>query len=47
MKEAFKLGFDEVVLPKRIAHGNNKLFVPNGLQLIELGHISDLVSQFT
>lgn len=47
MKEAFKLGFDEVVLPKRIAHGNNKLSVPNGLQLIELGHISDLVSQFT
>lgn len=46
MKEAHKLGFDEVVSPKRIASGNTRLSVPKGLHLLELGHISDLVSQF-
>ncbi|MDI2091428.1 DNA repair protein RadA [Commensalibacter oyaizuii] len=47
VKEAHKLGFDEVVLPKRIARGNTKLSTPKGLNLSEIGHISDLVSQFS
>lgn len=46
MKEAYKLGFDEVISPKRIANGNKRLSVPRGLHLLELGHISDLVEQF-
>ncbi|CAK7193439.1 DNA repair protein RadA [Commensalibacter sp. Nvir] len=46
IKEAHKLGFDEVVFPKRIARGNTKLSIPKGTNLKEIGHISDLVSQF-
>lgn len=47
VKEAHKLGFDEIILPKRVAHGNTKLSAPKGLRLVEIGHITDLVSQFT
>ncbi|MDI2112709.1 DNA repair protein RadA [Commensalibacter nepenthis] len=47
VKEAHKLGFDEVVLPKRVAKGNTKLSEPKGLRLVEIGHITDLISQFT
>lgn len=47
VKEAHKLGFDEIILPKRVARGNTKLSSPKGLRLVEIGHITDLVSQFT
>lgn len=46
LKEAHKLGFDQVILPKRIARGNSRLAVPSGLRIEEIGHINDLVSAF-
>ena len=46
LKEAHKLGFDQVILPKRIARGNSRLAVPSGLRIEEIGHIDDLVSAF-
>jgi DNA repair protein RadA/Sms len=47
LKEAAKLGFDAAILPRRVAHGNRKLAAPEGLRLEEIGHIADLVSQFS
>lgn len=46
IKEAHKLGFNEAILPKRVAKGNARLSAPKGLDLLEIGHISDLVAQF-
>jgi DNA repair protein RadA/Sms len=46
LKEAAKLGFDQVCLPRRIAHGNRRLAAPEGLGLEEIGHIADLVARF-
>jgi DNA repair protein RadA/Sms len=46
LKEAAKLGFLQATLPRRIARGNRPLAAPDGIDLTEIGHISDLVSRF-
>ncbi len=45
VKEAAKLGFERVVLPKRVARGGRGL-VGEGLRLEEIGHLADLVEDF-
>ena len=47
LKEAAKLGFGRAVLPRRVARGNRAPAPPEGLQLVEIGHLSDLVTLFT
>ncbi|MCL2430672.1 MAG: DNA repair protein RadA [Alphaproteobacteria bacterium] len=46
LKEAAKLGFDGACLPRRLARGN-RVLVPTGLRLEEIGHVPDLVAGFT
>lgn len=46
LKEAAKLGFDSVCLPRRVARGARLLAPPNGLRLVEIGHLADLVMHF-
>ena len=47
LKEASKLGFEQAVLPRRIARpGAQRLVAPDGLRLAEIGHLSDLVAIF-
>jgi DNA repair protein RadA/Sms len=46
LKEAAKLGFDAAAMPRRLAHGNRRLSLPDGLRLEEIGHIADLVGRF-
>jgi DNA repair protein RadA/Sms len=46
LKEAAKLGFLQATLPRRVARGNRPLAAPEGLELTEIGHISDLVAGF-
>ena len=46
LKEAQKLGFAEVMLPRRLARGAQALVAPEGLRLNEIGHLSDLVAVF-
>ena len=47
LKEAQKLGFEQAVLPRRLARGGaQKLVPPDGLRLHEIGHLSDLVTLF-
>ena len=46
LKEAQKLGFEQAVLPRRLARGAQKLVAPEGLSLNEIGHLSDLVAIF-
>ena len=46
-KEAAKLGFEAACSPRRLARGNRATAVPDGLRLNEMGHLSDLVAQFT
>ncbi len=46
LKEAQKLGFEQAVLPRRLARGAQKLVAPEGLRLNEIGHLSDLVAIF-
>jgi DNA repair protein RadA/Sms len=46
LKEAAKLGFMRATLPRRVARGNRPPVPPNGLELTEIGHISDLVGAF-
>ena len=46
LKEAAKLGFATACLPRRVARGNRRPASPEGLQLAEIGHLSDLVAQF-
>lgn len=47
LKEAQKLGFDRAVLPRRVARGSRTLAASEGLQLDQIGHLEDLVRQFT
>jgi DNA repair protein RadA/Sms len=47
LKEAAKLGFSQAVLPRRVARGNRPLARPEGFELEEIGHLSDLVARFT
>ena len=46
LKEAAKLGFEQATLPRRVARGNRPVAPPEGLELAEIGHISDLVARF-
>jgi len=46
LKEAGKLGFDTVCLPRRVAGGAARLTAPEGIRLAEIGHLTDLVSEF-
>ncbi|HKM62182.1 MAG TPA: DNA repair protein RadA [Acidisphaera sp.] len=46
LKEAAKLGFDRACLPRRVARGRAPLAAPDGLELDEIGHLSDLVARF-
>jgi DNA repair protein RadA/Sms len=45
LKEAQKLGFSAACLPRRVARGNRTLAAPEGLRVIEAGHVSDLLAQ--
>jgi DNA repair protein RadA/Sms len=47
LKEAAKLGFEQATLPRRLARGNRQPPAVDGLALVEIGHISDLVARFT
>ena len=44
LKEAAKLGFARAASPKRVAGGAAKIAVPRNLALVEIGHLTDLVS---
>ncbi|MGH7041860.1 MAG: DNA repair protein RadA [Acetobacteraceae bacterium] len=46
LKEAAKLGFDTVCLPRRLARGGRTPAAPPGLRLDEIGHLADLVARF-
>ena len=46
LKEAQKLGFEHVFLPRRVARGRNRLVAPDGVRLEEIGHLSDLTASF-
>jgi DNA repair protein RadA/Sms len=47
LKEAAKLGFTQATLPRRVARGNRPAAAPEGLRLDEIGHLTDLVAQFS
>ena len=47
LKEAAKLGFAQATLPRRVARGNRPAAAPEGLLLAEIGHLADLVAQFS
>ena len=47
LKEAQKLGFERAVLPRRVARGSRAAAAPEGFLLDEIGHVADLVQQFT
>ena len=46
LKEAQKLGFSAACLPRRVARGNRAVAAPEGLRLVEIGHVGDLLAQF-
>ena len=46
LKEAQKLGFERACLPRRVARGSRAAAVPDGLELVEIGHLADLVARF-
>lgn len=45
LKEAAKLGFTRITLPRRIAGGARRISPPEGVVLSEHGHLSDLLAQ--
>ena len=45
LKEAHKLGFEHVFLPRRVARGRNRLVAPDGIRLEEIGHLADLTAK--
>ena len=47
LKEAAKLGFARAAAPKRVAGGAAKIAIPKTLALVEIGHLTDLVSTVT
>jgi DNA repair protein RadA/Sms len=47
LKEAQKLGFVTACLPRRVARGSRAMAPPEGMELWEIGHLSDLVARFT
>ncbi len=46
LKEAQKLGFERAVLPRRVARGG-RAAAGEGMRLDEIGHLGDLVEQFS
>lgn len=46
LKEAAKLGFEAALLPRRVARGRRALAAPPGLELVEVGHLADLMTRF-
>ena len=46
LREAHKLGFSAATLPRRVARGGRALAAPEGLRLMEAGHLVDLVAEF-
>jgi DNA repair protein RadA/Sms len=44
LKEAAKLGFARAACPKRVAGGAGRQQVPAGLRIVDIGHLTDLVS---
>jgi DNA repair protein RadA/Sms len=47
LKEAEKLGFIAACMPRRVARGNRRLSAPEGLGLVEIGHLADLLARFS
>ena len=45
LKEAQKLGFETAVLPRRVAGGNRRAAPTEGLHLVEIGHLADLLAR--
>ncbi|MGH7101214.1 MAG: DNA repair protein RadA [Acetobacteraceae bacterium] len=45
LKEAAKLGFTAASLPRRVARGARPIAAPEGLTLVGMGHLSDLVAR--
>jgi DNA repair protein RadA/Sms len=46
LREAAKLGFSSATLPRRVARGGRTPAAPDGLRLVEIGHLADLVAEF-
>jgi DNA repair protein RadA/Sms len=44
LREAAKLGFAAATLPRRVARGGRAPAAPDGLRLLEIGHLADLVA---
>lgn len=44
LKEAAKLGFTRIALPRRVAGRGRRISPPEGVALLEYGHLSDLVT---
>lgn len=45
LKEAAKLGFTRITLPRRVARGARRVLPPEGVALSEHGHLSELVAE--
>ena len=43
MKEAAKLGFKRAILPKRLSQAGGKKLQIEGLELIEIGHLQEMI----
>ena len=44
LKEAAKLGFSRAAVPRRVAGGTRRIAAPEGMMLVEYGHLSELVA---
>ncbi len=47
IKEAAKLGFGSACLPRRLARGGGRTGAVDGMRLVEIGHLADLVGRFS
>jgi DNA repair protein RadA/Sms len=43
LKEAAKLGFKRAILPKRVSQAGGKKLKVEGLDLIEIGHLQEMI----
>jgi hypothetical protein len=43
LKEAAKLGFKRAILPKRLSQATAKKLKVDGLELIEIGHLQEMI----
>lgn len=46
LKEIAKLGFRQAVIPRHVGNANARARAPEGLNVVETGHLSDLVRRF-